>query len=245
LAGQKAEADIGRCERKDRGVMAAAFFFIAFTVSVYFTMKGLYNRFPTPLLIPILTSTVFIAGVLSLFQIPYETYMEGGKWIDELLGPAVVALAFPLYYQRNELKRYFWTILAAVLTGAIIGVLSGVFLASLLRLDKEIVLSLAPKSVTSPVAMDIAGIIGGIPSLAAVYVVIAGIFGAVLGPLLLNLFKINHSLGIGISLGCASHGIGTAKALEIGRLEAAISSIAMTLSATFVSLLLPAILLLL
>jgi len=223
--------------------MGASLFFIVFTVGVYFAMKALYHRFPSPFLLPILTSTVFSVLVLRLLNVSYETYMSGGKWIDELLGPAVVALAFPLYYQRNELKRYLWTILGAVFAGAIIGVLSGGLLACLFQLDKDVILSLMPKSVTTPVAMDITSIVGGIPSLTAVYVMIAGIFGAVFGPFLLNFFKIHHSLGVGIGLGAASHGIGTAKALEIGRLEGAISSIAMTLSAIVVSLLLPFILL--
>jgi predicted murein hydrolase (TIGR00659 family) len=223
--------------------MMASFLFVVFTVVVYYSMKALYVRLYTPLLVPIVTSTVVIVAVLLGLHISYKTYMAGGKWIAELLGPAVVALAFPLYHHRHMLKQLFWPIFNAVFVGAVVGITSGGALAYLFRLDKKLILSLMPKSVTSPVAMDVASLLGGIPTLAAVYVMIAGIFGAMFGPFLLKFFKISHFLGVGIGLGAASHGIGTAKALEIGKQEAAISSIAMTLSAVFAALLCPVMLL--
>jgi predicted murein hydrolase (TIGR00659 family) len=223
--------------------MMASFLFVVFTVVVYYFMKALYARLYTPLLVPIVTSTVVIVAVLLGLHISYETYMTGGKWIAELLGPAVVALAFPLYHHRHMLKQFFWPIFNAVFAGAVVGIASGGALAYLFRLDKKLILSLMPKSVTSPVAMDIASLLGGIPTLAVAYVMIAGIFGAMFGPFLLKVFKISHFLGVGIGLGAASHGIGTAKALEIGKQEAAISSIAMTLSAVFAALLCPVMLL--
>jgi predicted murein hydrolase (TIGR00659 family) len=223
--------------------MITSFFLVVFTVVVYFVMRALYVRVYTPLLIPIVTSTLVIVAVLLALDVSYETYMSGGKWIAELLGPAVVALAFPLYHHRHTLKKCLLPIFLSVFFGTIIGGVSGGLLAYLFGLDKRLILSLLPKSVTSPVAMDIAYLLGGIPALAAVYVMFAGIFGAMFGPILLKIFKINHILGVGLSLGAASHGVGTAKALELGKQEAAISSIAMTLSAVFAALLCPVVLL--
>jgi predicted murein hydrolase (TIGR00659 family) len=225
--------------------MGNALAFILLTVAIYYVMKKVYARFYTPLLSPIVTTTLVIVMILFMFHISYKTYMGGGKWIGKLLGPAVVALAFPLYHHRQTLKQFFWPIFQAVFSGAAIGMISGAWFASIFHLDKKLLRSLLPKSVTSPVAMDIAKEIGGIPTLAAVYVMIAGIFGAIFGPSLLRIFNITHPLGVGIGLGSASHGIGTAKALEIGKEEAAISSIAMTLSAIFAALFCPIVLIVL
>ncbi|MBB3907007.1 LrgB family protein [Anoxybacillus rupiensis] len=219
--------------------MERAVGFILLTLVVYEVMKKLYVRFYTPLLLPIVTTTGTLVAVLLWFQLPYQTYMEGGKWIGRLLGPAVVALAFPLYHHRQTLKRQFWPIFQAVCAGAMIAIVSGACFSVLFHLNKKVLFSLLPKSVTSPIAMDIAKEIGGIPALAAVYVMIAGIFGAVFGPPLLRALQITHPLGVGIALGSASHGVGTAKALEIGKEAAAISSIAMTLSAILAAFLCP------
>jgi len=216
-----------------------AILMFVFTIVVYLGMCKVYEKIRYPLLVPIATSTFVIIAFLSIFHFSYETYMLGGKWIDELLGPAVVALAYPLYENRKKLKEHFLSIIISVLSGTIIGLLSGIYLSLLLGVDEKLLLSLAPKSVTSPVAMDISSIIGGIPTLAAVYVMIAGISGAMFGPYLLKAFNINSPIAIGIGFGAASHGIGTAKAYEFGSLQGAISSISMTLSAVLSALICP------
>lgn len=216
---------------------------LIWTIIVYMGMRKLYARFYFPLLVPIATSTVVIIITLSLFHLPYEQYMRG-KWLVHLLGPAVVALALPLYQHRHTLKQFLWPLLCSTFFGTIIGMGSGLLLARLFHLPEQVVRSLIPKSVTSPVAMDIAKLIGGIPTLAAVYVMVAGIFGAMFGPTIFQRLRLTTALGVGSGLGAASHGIGTAKALEIGKKEAAISSVAMTLSAIFASLLCPLLLLL-
>lgn len=214
-------------------------FFIVLTVALYQLMVKVYKRFPQPILVPIATSTVLLIILLVMLRIPYETYMLGGRWIDELLGPAVVAFAYPLYQNRRKLKEHALSIIVSVFVGTIIGLLSGLLLSFVFQVDDALIRSLAPKSVTSPVAMDIAEIIGGAPSLAAVYVMFAGIGGAIIGPFVLKHARIHHPISMGVSLGAASHGIGTAKAYELGMIEGAISSISMTLSAVFASLLCP------
>ncbi|QOR68999.1 LrgB family protein [Cytobacillus suaedae] len=218
---------------------------ITLTLILYNGMRVLYQKTPSPFLVPIATTTLALIVLLSLFSFSYEEYMIGGKWIDELLGPAVVALAFPLYQHRKLLKKYFIPIVAGVLSGTFISLLTGILLSILIGLEKELMLSILPKSVTSPVAMDIAGEIGGVPSLAAVYVMIAGIAGAVCGPSLLKGCGVTHYIGIGMGFGAAAHGIGTSKALEIGEREGAISSVSMILSAVFAAIFLPYVTLLL
>jgi predicted murein hydrolase (TIGR00659 family) len=168
--------------------------------------------------------------------------MSGAKWLDELLGPAVVALAIPLYDHRNIVKRNALTIFFSVIVGAIVGMVSGIMLGMISRINIELIFSMAPKSVTTPIAMEISEIVGGAPALAAVYVMVAGISGAMFGPYLMKVFNIKHSISKGIGFGTASHGIGTARALEIGDVEGALSSISMTLSAVITSFLCPIIL---
>lgn len=212
---------------------------IIIIIIIYLAMKKLYLRFSTPLLAPIVTCTVLIAILLLSFNISYEAFMDGGIWIHRLLGPAVVAMAYPLYDNRGALKKYSIPVLTGVFIGTVMGIFSGMALFIALGMDKESILSAAPKSVTTPVAMDIAGMMGGIPSLASVYVMFAGISGAMAGPLLMRRAGIHHFIGTGMGLGCASHGIGTSKALEIGSEEAAISSISMSLSALFAAIICP------
>ncbi|MCC3358004.1 LrgB family protein [Bacillus sp. REN16] len=212
---------------------------IVCTIVIFLMMTRLYKRITHPLLVPIATTTFVILVFLLIFSIPYETYMFGGKWIDELLGPAVVALAYPLYQNRKSLQEFFMPIIIGVFAGSTIGIATGFYFSKVLAIDPKIILSIAPKSVTTPVAMDIASVTGGVPALAAVYVMIAGISGAMFGPLLLKMVKVDHFVGVGLGFGTASHGIGTSRALEIGTHEGAISSIAMILSAVYTSIMLP------
>ncbi|MDR4889286.1 LrgB family protein [Fredinandcohnia sp. QZ13] len=209
------------------------------TIVIFLLMTRLYKRVTHPLLVPIATTTFVILIFLLIFSIPYETYMLGGKWIDELLGPAVVALAYPLYQNRKSLKEFFMPIIIGVFVGSTTGIATGLYFSKIVGIDPTIILSISPKSVTTPVAMDIASVTGGIPALAAVYVMIAGISGAMFGPILLKWVKVDHFVGVGLGFGTASHGIGTSRALEIGTNEGAISSIAMILSAVYTSIILP------
>lgn len=214
-------------------------FVIIGTIVAYIIAKWLYKRFYTALLLPVATATLLIVAFLVIFHVPYETYMLGGEWINKFLGPAVVALAYPLYQNRDTLKKIAVPMVIGTLIGAIIGVLTGVGLAILIGYDEVIIHSIAPKSVTTPVAMDISTSLDGIAPLAAVFVMVAGISGAMLSSYIFNLFKMKNPISRGIGLGSASHAIGTAKALESSALEGSASTIAMILSAIFVSIITP------
>jgi predicted murein hydrolase (TIGR00659 family) len=212
---------------------------LVITVIMYVVSKNLYARFPKPYMLPVLIGTSLIIILLLLFNISYETYMYGGRWIDQLLGPAVVAFAYPLYKQRSIVYKYFVPISIGGIIGTFLGLLTGLKFSKWLGMDEVLMYSILPKSVTTPVAMDIAEVVGGVPALAAVFVMFAGIGGSVIAPFILKWFKINHFLGRGMGLGSASHAIGISKALEYGEQDAAISSVAMILCAILASILGP------
>ncbi len=208
-----------------------AVFIIIATVALYLVMTKVYVRFSYPILIPVLTTTVFIILLLLAFHVPYDKYMIGGKWINSLLGPAVVALAYPLYKQREMLVKYSIPIIGGVFVGLFAGMISGLVFAEVFSIDRSLILSIIPKSITTPVAIQIATGLGGVPSMTVVFVMIAGFSGVILGPLLLKWIRIKSSLGKGIALGSASHALGTSKAFEYGELTVSMSSVSMTLSA--------------
>ncbi|MGO1060937.1 LrgB family protein [Planococcus sp. FY231025] len=215
--------------------------FAGLTTVAYLFFNSLYVKYRWTLLTPVLTTTVALIAILLAFDIPYSRYMLGGQWIGALLGPAVVALAVPLYKQRSLLARNLWPVAAGVTAGALAGMLSGALLAKLLRFSNEMVMTILPKSITTPVAMQLAEGLGGIPSLAAVFVMIAGFTGLIIGPRLLKLLGVESPIGRGIGLGSSAHGLGTAKAFEYGIEDASMSSVAMTLSAVVGSFLGPVI----
>lgn len=215
------------------------FIAICVTIIVFVASKWINKKIPHPFTLPILLSTIIIVSGLLIFNISYDMYYIGAQWIDRLLGPAVVALAFPLYKQRQNFKKYLAPILIGVIIGSSIGVLSGLLMGKWLNLDHYLLFSLLPKSVTTPVAMDITYSLGGSPSLAAILVIVAGIFGAVLGPSILRWIRVDHPLAKGIGMGSASHAIGTARSMEESVNEGTASTIAMVLCAMIVSMITP------
>lgn len=219
--------------------MFLVIFGISLTIISYVIGRFVYQRIYTPLLLPISVASIIIVTVLLLGNISYDTYMIGGKYIHTFLGPAVVALAYPLYQHRDLLKQLALPILLGNFVGSLVGIFSGLWLAKLVKLEDELLYSLIPKSVTTPVAMEISESIGGISSLAAVLVIIAGLTGALLGPFMFRIFHIQNEIGQGTAFGAASHGIGTATAFEKGQLQGSISTISMIISAVFTSILTP------
>ncbi|RCW62845.1 LrgB family protein [Saliterribacillus persicus] len=213
--------------------------FLSATVFIFFLTKWIYARFPSPFSLPIFLSTIAIVGFLSISNISYDTYMIGGQWINQLLGPVVVALALPLYRQRKLLLKYMKPIIIGTFMGSAIGILSGFSLVKLFDFNKDIALSVSAKSVTTPVALSITEQLEGIISLAAVFVMIAGIGGAVMGPSLLRLVNLHHPVVRGIGIGTASHAIGTARIMDDSELAGAVSAVSMTISALFVAILAP------
>lgn len=212
------------------------------TLAVYLVCDWLYQRSGRwPGLNPVMVSIVVLVILLKTTATPYETYFEGAQFIHFLLGPATVALAYPLYRQLPKLKALWRFVLGGILVGGLGSALSGVWIAELLGASDTTLLSLAPKSVTTPVGMGIAEKIGGLPSLTAGLVVITGVIGAVIGPILFKLLRIRSDIAKGIAMGTASHGIGTARALQLSEEMGASSGLAMALSAITTTFTLPVV----
>ena len=201
------------------------------TIIVFYFMKKLSARFATPLLFPVLTSTILIIILLNIFGFSYNTYMDGAKWIDAMLGPAVVSMAYPLYTHREIVIKNKLSIILSVVVAMFSGLISIVVFSKLLSFEDDVILSLLPKSITSPVAMEISETGGGIPTLTAVFVIVAGLTGAMLGPIIFKICRIEKAVSKGIAMGSASHGIGVSKLSDYGEEVLSMGSVAMTLSA--------------
>ncbi|RIJ67747.1 MULTISPECIES: LrgB family protein [unclassified Rummeliibacillus] len=209
------------------------------TLLVFFLMKKVYTHFYHPILFPVFTSAIIIVSVLLVFQIPYETYMIGGQWIDRLLGPTVVSLALPLYRQRELIIKNYKAILTGIGSALFCGIAIVIALAGVLHLKNEYLMTLIPKSITSPVAMQISKVIDGNPTLAAVFVIITGIIGAIIGPFIYKICKIETPIAKGVSMGSSAHGIGVGKLTEYGEKTLSMGSVSMTLTAVLGSIILP------
>ncbi|WP_075981938.1 LrgB family protein [Bacillus massilinigeriensis] len=208
-----------------------AFIIILITVMIYLSMRILYMKYPSPFFMPLLPTTVIIIILIIISHHSYHDFMVGGKYIQSFLGPAVVALAYPLYKQRQVLISHIAPILGGVIIGLVAALLSGFLFSIVFGLERAHILSLVPKSLTTPIAIQVSSGIGGIPSLTVAFVMIAGFTGTILGPLVIKWANIQSDLGKGIGFGSASHAFGTSKAFEYGELTASMSSVSMTLSA--------------
>ncbi|SDZ58905.1 TIGR00659 family protein [Jannaschia faecimaris] len=188
---------------------------------------------------PVLISVVLIAPVLWLTRTDYAVYFEGAQFIHFLLGPATVALALPLWDNRDTIRRSVAPILLALLTGSFVAAGSALILAHAIGLPTDVILSLAPKSTTAPVALGISEAVGGIPSLTAVLVILTGIIGAITVTPLMNLMRIKDWRARGFAVGVAAHGIGTARAFQVNPVAGAYAGIAMALNALLTSMIVP------
>lgn len=219
---------------------ASPLLFLTLTLAAFQAGSWVYTRSGhKPFLNPVLTAVVLVVALLTLSGTTYESYFEGAQFVHFLLGPATVALAIPLYRQFERVRRSALALLTSILCGSLTAIGSAVGLGWLLGASRETLLALAPKSVTAPVAMGITEQLGGLPSLTAVLVILTGILGAVTGPIILNLLKVKDWRARGLALGTASHGIGTARALQVNELAGAFSGLAMGLNALATAILLP------
>lgn len=210
------------------------------TLSAYCIAQAVYARSGNnPLLNPVVVSVAMIIGLLVATDTDYRDYFEGAQFVHFLLGPATVALAVPLVQQFDRVRALWFPVSVALVFGVIFGSLSAVWISRALGASLLTQLSLAPKSVTAPVAMGIAEKIGGLPSLTAVLVVTTGIVGAVFGTRLLALLRLHDDSVRGIAMGVTAHGIGTARAFQVSKEMGAFAGLAMALSTVLSAFLLP------
>lgn len=221
---------------------ATPLFHLTLTLVAFQAANWLFEKSgKNPLLNPVLGAVVVIVGILLTTGTSYATYFEGAQFVHFLLGPATVALAVPLYKQWHLVRHSALAILASVFVGSVTAILSAVTVAWFSGAASLVVASVAPKSVTAPVAMALSEAIGGAPSLTAVLVIASGILGAMFGPALLDLLNIKDARARGLAIGTASHGIGTARALQADETTGAFSGLAMGLNALATAILLPVI----
>lgn len=214
-------------------------FILSLVTGSFLLGTWIYKRSKFALFHPCIIAMVMIIAFLKIFDIPYSVFAEGSKIIHFMLGPAVVALGVVLYDQMEYIRGNVVSMLTAVGVGSIIGVVSVLIIGKLMGMDAEILSSLEPKSVTTPIAMSLSEANGGIPALTAVTVVICGIIGAMIGPKLLEIIGIKSKVARGLSIGAAAHGLGTAKAMEIGAIEGAISGLSIGLMGIMTSIAIP------
>lgn len=192
-----------------------------------------------PLVNPVLVAMVLLGGVLWATATPYAAYFEGAQFVHFMLGPATVALALPLYANRAQIGRALVPMLAALLVGSGVAILSALWIARWLGIDGPVWLSLAPKSTTAPVAIGIAEQLGGLPTLTAALVILTGIIGAVIVTPLMRLMHIRDWRARGFAVGVAAHGIGTARAFQVNDTAGAFAGIGMGLNALLTAVLAP------
>jgi predicted murein hydrolase (TIGR00659 family) len=192
-----------------------------------------------PLANPVAIAVAILVLILTVTKTPYQTYFDGAQFVHFLLGPATVALAIPLYQQVEKLKRDWFALLASAVLGSAAAIATAMGVAWALGASRVTILSIAPKSVTMPIAMGIAEKIGGLPSLTAVMVMATGILGATLARGILNLMRIDDHGIRGFAVGITAHGIGTARAFQVSEEMGAFAGLAMGISAVLTALLLP------
>jgi len=214
-------------------------FTIILTIIIYIISLKIFLKAKIALLTPLLLSTTAIILILHYSGISFAEYKPGKEIMTFLLGPATVALALPLYLNRHVLRDAFRPIIVGIISGAIATLTTAVMLAKVSGLDTLIITSIAPKSITAPIAIEIALITGGDPAIAVAFVVFTGTLGSMIGASFLTLCKIDNPVARGLAMGVTAHGQGTATILEEGQTQGAMAGVAMALAAIFISIIAP------
>lgn len=218
------------------------FFGISISIIAYAIGTFLNKKTKLAIVNPLLISYILIVSTLLIFDIPLSAYNEGGNIINMFLSPATAVLSLTIYRQWDIVKKNIAAILTGTIVGSLTSILVIIFLCKLFGLDNTVTSSLLPKSITTPMAIAGSETLGGIPSLTVLAVIITGILGNILAPILIKLFRIKDPVVQGVAIGTASHAVGTSKAIEIGEVQGALSGVALTFSGLItvvISLLLP------
>ncbi len=230
---------MGEMEQIIQNLFQYDVFVLVLVVGIYLLSIKLHLKIRFPLLNPVLITILVLIGLLVILDVPYATFKKSSQMINFLLGPSVVALGYILHKQIHYLKGNVVSVLTSITVGAVVGIASILLIGKLFGADQTLIASLAPKSVTTPIAMALSESNGGIPGLTAVVVVVAGVMGSIIAPPIMNWLGIKSPIAKGIALGASSHGVGTATAIQMGAIEGALSGLAIGIMGTITSLLLP------
>ncbi|NLW15840.1 MAG: LrgB family protein [Erysipelothrix sp.] len=218
---------------------------LCLTIVIYLGFQKLKDKYDKTWINPLLLTSVTLIFILLMTNTEYETYNQGVSFITSLLGPATVALAIPLYENKDIIVKYSKRIFISVMSGIVAHGVSIVILAKLLKLDLEMIATIVPKSVTTAIAKDIAAQYGGLVEITIALVIITGIFGAVISDFAFKLLKTKSPVSKGLALGVSAHAVGTSKAIEVGEIEATMSTIALILTGLITVLVAPVIMIIL
>lgn len=188
------------------------------------------RKVKSPIANPLLIAIAFTVIVLKVFRIPLESFQVGGDIVSMFLAPATAALALSVYRQIKVLKQYFLPVVLGCLAGAVTSMISAFLLCKAFGLDDQLTASMLPKSVTTPIAMEISEQLGGIASVTVAAVIVTGILGAICAPLFVRVFRVKDPVEQGVAIGACSHAIGTSKAVELGEIQGAMSGISLSVS---------------
>ncbi|MFB1049946.1 LrgB family protein [Paraliobacillus sp. JSM ZJ581] len=202
------------------------------TYLFYRLTKQLNKKVAFPLFHPLLATPLLIIIVITVLNIPATEYLDGAAFLTHMLGPATIAFAIPIYKHLPLLKKHLGLIMVSITAGSLIAIFTSYGLSLLLHIDRSYLVSVLPRSITTPIAMEISKEIGGLPTLTTVFVIITGIVGGIMGPAVIKRFAITSPMAQGLALGMSAHGVGTNKAMEYGEQATTFSTLAMILAAT-------------
>lgn len=214
-------------------------FAFGLTLGSYQLAMAAYERTRWVLLQPVLISITLVIGTLWLLDIGFEEYRRNSELLTLFLGPATVALAVPLFMNLKRIRLLLWPVLITLVLAGVIATALGVGLGWLFGVEQQMLMTLAPKSVTSPIAMLVAAEIGGVAALAAVFVMLTGVLGGMFGPELLRLIGVRHPAAQGMALGLTAHAVGTSRALQEGEECGAFAALSMSLMGVATAVALP------
>ena len=218
-----------------------AYFGIVLSLLTYWLAVQIRKKFNYPIFNPLLMSALFSIFILVIFNIDFNTYNQGAQYISFLLTPSTVCLAVPLYKQSQILIKHLDAIIVSIFSGCLAGMASVVILCLLFRANDVLLFSMLPKSITTAIAMGISELIHGNATVTVGIVIMTGIFGAMVAKTVLRIFHIHHPVAIGLACGNSAHAIGTAKALEFGEIEGAMSSLSIVVAGILTVFLAPVI----
>jgi len=212
---------------------------VVLSIAAYYLGVFLKKKLKCNLINPILISIIVSIAVLVIGKVDYDSYNAGAKYLSWFLTPATICLAVPLYEQLELLKKNFVAVIIGILSGVLTSVTTVFVLSLLFKLDHASYVTLLPKSITTAIGMGVSQELGGYVTITVAVIVITGVLGNVLGELICKIFRIKEPIAKGLAIGCASHAIGTAKALEIGQVEGAMSSLAIVVSGVLTVIIAP------
>jgi predicted murein hydrolase (TIGR00659 family) len=221
------------------GLSSSVYFGLFLSLLAYFLGIQLKKKFKISILNPLLVSIVLVIVFLVIFNIDYEDYNKGGRYISYFLTPATVCLAIPLYQQLHLLKDNFKAVMMGILSGVLASLVSIFVFSLLFRFSRELYITMLPKSITTAIGMAVSEELGGITTITVAVIVLTGIIGNVAGEKICKIFKINNPIAVGLAFGTSSHAIGTSKALELGEVQGAMSSLSIAVSGLITVVLAP------